>query len=582
MDNQKSELPAKTPEGWVRYGLQNEFPDHSIGDPIEGTYGQVWILSLGDRADLAVKTVMMPERKETTKDELEIFERELTISLMLPRHFNVVPIFGFVTHPHLFYPNEDGAAVFVSALKMGAMHGCLDDWVSDPHAATLENRLIAAAQAATGLQHLYMSGFEGHGDIKPSNLLYADMRDKHPAIRERDSNDSLFPSNRYPYKVVVADLGWADAWVDLGHIKGFKKKVLPSYCAPEREMEEATVVPQKSDIFSMGILLASLLLNRHPARDFKKYERSTGKRRRCIENSDWDLSGIESVRISKLVSECLSLSPKDRPSVDYFIDEICSELEDCHGVESLKECLAIQNDVYASSRSEHVAWASRFTNRTSDKESTRSLKMLQVSLAKINVTDFDSLKDWSALASATLGIIADESDSFSVGLRASARGYLNSILAHMNKDDLETSVSSDKNMAFYQKFEIFSRQVDSILDRLQSSYEEQLANENAGPLLLAASAFSYAGDFKDSDMKMTRYYLDKSLEHDPGQAVLYYFDVFWDVEAEEMSMLRPNRDVEPYTTEVRLSKLKKAISLAPKWKEPRQLLDSLDSSYHDN
>ena len=64
MNKEESEFPPKTPKDWIKYGLQNEFPHHAIGDPIEGTYGQVWILSLGDRADLAVKTVMMSERKK--------------------------------------------------------------------------------------------------------------------------------------------------------------------------------------------------------------------------------------------------------------------------------------------------------------------------------------------------------------------------------------------------------------------------------------------------------------------------------------------------------------------------------------
>ena len=569
MDKKKTEFPPKTPEGWIKYGLQNEFPHHSIGGPIEGTYGQVWILSLGDRVDLAVKTVIMPEGKETSEDNVEIFERELTISLMLPRHFNVVPIFGFVTHPHLFYPNEDGGVVTVSALKMRAMHGSLDDWVSDPDAATLENRLIAAAQAATGLQHLYTSGFEGHGDIKPSNFLYADMRDIYPEIRQHDSNPSLFPSNKYPYSVAVADLGWADAWIDLG----LSEKVQRTYIAPERM--KGNVVAQKSDIFSMGILLAELLLCKHPARNFNKSQQSPGKWHRCVENSDWDLSGIESVRIRKLVSECLNLSPNNRPSIDYFIDEICIELEESHGVESLKECLAIQNNVYASSRSEHVAWASGFTNRISDKENARTLTMLQASLAKINVTDFDSLDDWSALASATLGIIADESDSFSVGLRDSARGYFNTILMQMNKDDLDASISSDKYPAILDKFEIFSGQVGSMLEILQSSYEEQLENENASPLILAASAFTHAGNFKDSDIKMTRYYLGKCIEHAPDQAVSYYFDVLWDVMAQEMSGFRQNHDFQPYTAAARRSKLNKAILLSPNWKDPYQMRERL-------
>ena len=572
MNKQESEFPPTTPEGWIKYGLQDEFPGHSISDPIEGTYGQVWILSQGDRTDLAVKTVMMPERKKTTEDEISIFERELTLSLMLPRHFNVVPFFGFITDPQLFYLNENEGVVFVSAIKMRAMQGSLADWVNDPHAATIENRLIAAVQAALGMRHLYSNGFEGHGDIKPSNFLYTDLRGLHPEIRECDSSDSLFPSNKHPYKVVAADLGWADAWVDLG----FSQKVLRSYMAPERH--KGNVVPEKSDMFSMGILLAELCLCKHPARNFKKSQASLGKWLRCIETGDWDFAAIKSPRIRKLISKCLSLNPSDRPTIDYFIDEICSDLEGNYGIDSLKECLAIQNDAYAGSGYDHIAWASRFTKRISEKENERSVKKLKASIDEIDVMDFDTLEDWSTLASATLDIIADDSNSYSAGLRDSARRYLKDILAEMNEDDLETSISSEKHPALFQRFEIFSTQVDSILRILQSSYEEQLKDVNASPIILGAAAFTCAGKFKDSDMKVARYYLEKCIKHCPNQAVPYYFDVLWDNFARLFTQSDSpwHQDYQPYTKEIRISKLTKAAMLAPKWTAPRELINQLN------
>jgi serine/threonine protein kinase len=572
MNKEESEFPPKTPKDWIKYGLQNEFPHHAIGDPIEGTYGQVWILSLGDRADIAVKTVMISERKKnTTKDEVTTFERELTLSLMLPHHFNVVPIFGFITDPKLYYLNEKKRAVFVSALKMRAMQGSLEDWVTDPLAATMENRLIAAVQAALGIRHLYLNGFEGHGDIKPSNFLYTDLRELNSEIQKRDSSDSLFPSNQHPYRVVVADLGWADAWVDLG----FPQKVLRSYMAPERVKDN--VVPEKSDIFSMGILLTELCLCKHPASNFTKSQKSSGNWLRCVENSDWDFAGIKSSRIRKLIYECLSLSPSDRPTINYFIDEICSELEESYGIDSLKECLAIQNDVYSGSQSDHISWASYFTNRISEKESERSLEKLKVSINEINVIDFDTLEDWSTLASSALDIIADDNTSFSIDLRDSARGYLNDILAEINADDLDTSISSKKHPAMFQRFEIFSSQVDSILRILQSSYEDQLKEVNASPLILAAAAFNCAGKFKDSDMKMTRYYLEKCIKHCPNQAVPYYFDVRWDITAEFLKGVSPlHQNFQPYTKKIRLLKLMKATTLAPRWKEPRKIIDQLN------
>jgi hypothetical protein len=64
---------------------------------------------------------------------------------------------------------------------------------------------------------------------------------------------------------------------------------------------------------------------------------------------------------------------------------------------------------------------------------------------------------------------------------------------------------------------------------------------------------------------MTRYYLKKCIKHCPNQAVPYYFDVWWDKNAE---LLKPlvsplHQDFQPYTKKIRLSKLMKAKTLAP-------------------
>ena len=148
----------------------------------------------------------------------------------------------------------------------------------------------------------------------------------------------------------------------------------------------------------------------------------------------------------------------------------------------------------------------------------------------------------------------------------------------MNADDLDTSISSKKHPAMFQRFEIFSSQVDSILRILQSSYEDQLKEVNASPLILAAAAFACAGKFKDSDMKMTRYYLEKCIKHCPNQAVPYYFDVRWDINAELLKQLVSplHQNFQPYTKKIRLLKLMKATTLAPRWKEPRKIIDQLN------
>ncbi|MDA9232072.1 hypothetical protein N9O85_02375 [Porticoccaceae bacterium] len=92
---------------------------------------------------------------------------------------------------------------------------------------------------------------------------------------------------------------------------------------------------------------------------------------------------------------------------------------------------------------------------------------------------------------------------------------------------------------------------------------------------MAASVFKLARNFKDSDIKMAWYYLGKCIEHAADQAVFYYFDVLWDVMAQEMSGFRQNHDFQPYTADARRSKLNKAISLSPNWKSPYEMRERL-------
>jgi len=235
--------------------------------------------------------------------------------LALPATYNVLPALGFDTAT--FSDRETNQPVNLPFMRMPRMAGSLDTWASKPPSgAEVADRLIALAQSLNGLQYLYDHGFEGHGDLKPSNLLYDDLRSKFEL-----GGGETWPSTAHPWRIRVADLGWADAWVDLG----LSNKVLRTHMAPERF--DAVVVPVKSDIFSMGIIAAELLQGQHPAENLKARTKSEGNWIKWVTEGTRNLSGVNSTKLEAVIRKCLSASPDSRPDALEFLNEICIELK---------------------------------------------------------------------------------------------------------------------------------------------------------------------------------------------------------------------------------------------------------------
>jgi serine/threonine protein kinase len=554
----------------LKLSIERSFHPFFVSEPIGGTYGQVWILSGFEgktgskrRDGFAIKTVMLLDEDGAENDLLETFEREMNLSLTLPSDFNVLPIFGFVD-PKLWVLDAEDKLIFVSGLKMKAMSGSLQDWVDDQDKVTIENRLIAMVQAGSGLRHLYQNGFEGHGDIKPSNFLYSDLRDV--SLEIKDVDDSLWPSNQHPYQVVVADFGWADAWVDLG----FSQKAWRQYLAPERL--DNVFEPMKSDMFSLGIVLAEMVTGKHPASNYKKAVKSTGEWNKCIKNGNWDLSEIESDRLKNLILSCLSHTSFERPSIDFFIDELCLELEEHYRVEGVKLVLSANKEKYNSNANERLSWASRQTVNLGGKEKDRTMLRLEAAIDDVKVSDYESCAEWANLAIAFFDIT--ESGDYIESLRKTARKHLTGILSGINGENIDSEVS-DKGQKWAQKFEIFSSTISLMVELAESSYEDELSKGKVSPFLLAALAFTCAGSFKDTDMTRTRYYLNEGIRHCPDQACLYYFDVLWDDMAEILRKMGFMKDSQIDTVEAKKAKLENAIQYAPEWNEPRRMLEEI-------
>ena len=559
---------------------------YTISEPLEGTYGYVWILIpdndslISPTTKIALKTVMPKLNSDNSKlrEDLKVFEREMTLSLSLPASFFALKPLGLL---QFGLPLEIEDETFsLPVLKMKAMDGSLEEWVGKQTAVTIENKLIAVVQGLCGLRHMYRNGFEGHGDIKPSNFLYLDMRKGYPHIRESDL--SAWPSNKYPYRVVIADFGWADAWVDLG----YSNKVLRWYMAPERIHEKT--VPIKSDIFSIGILISELCQGKNPANNFNKAKKSNGNWEKCVKNEDWDLSNIPTDNIKDIVFSCLSFDPANRPDINELIDKLSKELEKNFGIHHFQKMLSLYDKELTEDKIDSLPWSSLETAPISEREKNRTIAMIKTEINNINVIDCDSYDRWLRLAETAIKIINPVNDPFILGLRKASRNYLDNILDKVTKHNLHDSIPS-RLMAFdsLRKFEVFSAIVAMAVKIAESNYENEISN-NKSAFMLSALAFDLAswsiskvqdGETTDKeDFEIAEYYFTEAINHNADQAVLFYFSV-----SLKLKFFRERLGISDNTFKFlrgsqveQVEKLKLAIKYDSEWKEPKKLLREIE------
>ena len=559
----------------LRKWLERKYHDFALADePVHGTYGLIWFLTRkspnSSSETFAVKTIA-PEKIVDPKsaDDLGNLRREFRMWLELPHTYNVVSALGFDI---AYLPTgKQGESVSVPVMRMPRMTGSLENWVGKSSPGMMD-RLIALAHAFNGLQYLYDNGFEGHGDLKPSNLLYQDLRE-----RFKLNDGDAWPSNQHPWRILVADLGWADAWTDLG----FTNKALRDYLAPERL--DGHVVPVKSDMFAMGVIASELLQGSHPAPNRKKVLGSDGKWKRWAESGERSLGGIASDRMRRMIERCLGANPSERPNADECIGEICAELKETCGADIAQTLAAWRQPASGTSLvapNEQYAWAGTHSIRLGPVETARSLEQITTHLQEIDVLDLETCEQWVPLAESFVSLVESidgNSLDRQAAVRSNALGCLVSILGKLDPLAIESIPTRDGWFGSVRPFERFS-EVVTRMARLTGFRYEVGADvfEQLGPYAKAALAFGTAFDVRANGGKEAEVadLLAAAIKFAPKEPTNYYFRAFWNSGKWILNEVLGKDDAIDLTASV-IADLEMAIGLAPSWDEPNRLLESI-------
>jgi len=248
-----------------------------------GGFGTVW--KGYDKELHRTVAVKLPRQERMTTQELEKFLREARAAAQL-------------RHPHIVSVHEvgrEGSTVFIVSDYIEGFS--LDEWLADQQ-PTPRQAAELCLTIAEALHHAHNQGVV-HRDLKPANILID--RDGRPHITD--------------FGLARRDAGEVTMTMD-GQILG-----TPAYMSPEQAQGDAHAADQRSDVYSLGVILFQLLTGELPFR---------GNARMLIHQVIHDdppsprkLNGNISRDLETITLKCLEKTPRRRFE---NAEELASEL----------------------------------------------------------------------------------------------------------------------------------------------------------------------------------------------------------------------------------------------------------------
>jgi serine/threonine protein kinase len=356
---------VKVLESWLSRRWSHYKPTRHM----RGTYGLVFVLEAtkGNVTPqrICVKTLNPEKLKISRRDVKSLFERELRLWLNIPFHSHVLPALGLEFAPPP--PDLAGVLEVLPLVRMPFCDSNLSACIKGEISISLVDRLIILAQICSGLQWLYKHGVEGHGDLKPDNILLRDLRTDFN-LPDRQG----FPSKAHYWQARITDLGWADIWKQGG---GTYHAWRP-YLAPERY--RGAVVPEASDVFAAGVIACELLSGKHPAGDdteklakkwnAEKWEKWANSGRRDLE--------FQPMILRDLVEKALDPVPSVRPSASKVQSVLCGILQQEYGIDLASRLSEQDNLARAWDITSRKTWAAEEMARLGEAQLRESIEEL--------------------------------------------------------------------------------------------------------------------------------------------------------------------------------------------------------------
>lgn len=146
---------------------------------------------------------------------------------------------GRLNHPNIVTIYDVGKSGDIAYIAMEFLHGCeLRDLMRENGKLPVDQVLDMVAQVASGLAYAHEHGIV-HRDIKPSNIMV--IRDGHVKITDFG----------------IARMASSAVRTQTGMVLGS-----PKYMSPEQVLGK--VIDQRSDIFSLGVMLYEMLTGESP------------------------------------------------------------------------------------------------------------------------------------------------------------------------------------------------------------------------------------------------------------------------------------------------------------------------------
>jgi serine/threonine-protein kinase len=253
--------------------------DRELG---HGGMGRVYLAHDADHPERRAAVKVLSAELAAHAGSVQRFERE-------------IKVLGTLSHPNVVQFYEAGAHDGLLYYAMEYVEGRdFADLLAERGRLPWAEVLDLAIQACAALKHAHDHGFI-HRDIKPSNLLRADRHGEAPDA---------------PAVVKLTDFGVAHAFADKHLTRTGAVVGTAEYLSPEQA--EGKPATKRSDLYSLGCVLYTLLCGRNPFRGENVPDLLHKHRYAQFDPPRKVVPGLPH-EIDEVVRELLEKDPEDRP-----------------------------------------------------------------------------------------------------------------------------------------------------------------------------------------------------------------------------------------------------------------------------